>query len=152
MELDYQSAPKRRPLVGDLVVRSLQVLTTYFVISIITLPFLDALWLGELPLLALVQLPKTAFAGWLRTAVVMPALGTLGLSRGSFSPDYMTARPYALAITYLLVLGLVFAPLCIRRSRMTPSRRRWACAALVAAVVDFVFTLWFAGGPRLTVY
>src|SRR3954468_21215999 len=102
MDLNYEPARRKRPLIGDLVAGALRVLTAYFVVSIITLPFLDALWLGELPLPGIVQLPKTAFAGWLRTAVVMPALGPLGRSRGSFSPDYMTARPYALAIAYLV--------------------------------------------------
>ena len=130
---------------------TLQALTAYFVASSLTLPFLSALWLGSVPLLALVQLPKTMFAGWLRTDVVMPTIAALGVSRGSFSPDYMMARPYALAAAYLLLLGLVFILLRVG-TRATRSRRRWGRITLLAAAVDFALTLFFADGRALTVY
>jgi hypothetical protein len=151
MTLDYQSAEatRRRPV--DFVTGSLRLLAAYFVISICTLPFLNKLWAGDVPLLALIQVPKVLFAGWVRTDVVMRAMRGLGLSRGSFSPDHVVARPYALAIAYLVVLGIVFAPLWARRRR-TPIRRRWAWIVVGAAAVDFAFTLWFAGRSGITVY
>src|SRR4028119_924563 len=98
LTLDSQLVPERRRSPAGVGTHSRPAVTAYFVASILTLPFLDALWLGEVPVLALVQVPKTAFAGWLRTDVVMPAIVALGQSRGSFSPDYLLARPYALAL------------------------------------------------------
>ena len=151
MELDYHTAPKQRLAPGDFGTLVLQAVAAYFVASILTLPFLNAIWLGEVPLLALVQLPKVVLAGWLRTDVVMPAIGALGLSRGSFSPDYGMARPYALALAYLVVLGVLFGTLRIT-GRMPRARFRWACVTLLVAAVDFAFTLWFADGPALTIY
>jgi hypothetical protein len=129
----------------------LLLLTAYLVLSIVTLPFLDALWFGEVPLLALIQVPKTALAAWLRTDMVMPAIAAMGWSRGSFSPDYLMARPYALAIAYVLALGVVFLVLCVC-GQLSRSPRRWVWLTLAAAFVDFAFTLWFAGGPGLTIY
>jgi hypothetical protein len=150
--LDYRPPPQGRRPRGGFGAVALRLVAGYFVVSIVTLPFLDAVWFGELPLLALVQLPKTALAGWLRTDVVMPAIAALGLSRGSFSPDYVMARPYALALAYVpVVLGVVAIMLWTRRR---PDRwpRRWGWIALAAAATDFAATLWFAGGPGLTVY
>jgi hypothetical protein len=151
MELDYQSPTPRRRFIADVPVLLLQALSAYFALSIITLPFLDSLWIGELPLLALIQLPKIFLAGWLRTDVVMPAIVAAGRSAGSFSPDYGTARPYALASAYLLVLGMVLTPL-LAFSRFTPQRWRWLAILVLAAAVDFACTLWLAGGPGLTIY
>src|SRR5690349_13927469 len=79
----------------------------YCAISCLTLPFISRLWLGELPVLAVIQFPKLAIAGWLRTHVVMEAITFLGFSSGSFSPDYMLARPYALAIVHLIPMVIV---------------------------------------------
>src|SRR5262245_60626594 len=79
------------------ILMTVKVFVLYFVISMATLPFIDALWLSELPVLAVPQLPKLLIAGWFRTGVVMPAISGLGLSSGSYSPDYIMARPYALA-------------------------------------------------------
>ena len=151
--LDYRPAPKGwRPRDGFGTL-ALRLVTGYFVASIVTLPFLDAVWFSEVPVLALVQLPKTALAGWLRTDVVMPAISALGMSRGSFSPDYLMARPYALALAYAsVVLGVGAVALWDRRqSDRRPRRRAWI-ALLAAAATDFAATLWFAGGPGLTIY
>jgi hypothetical protein len=79
------------------------------IISILTLPLMNVVWLGEIPLLALIQLPKIAVASWLREHVVMEVIKILGWSKGSFSPDYMTARPYGLGLAYSI--PLIFGPL-----------------------------------------
>jgi len=55
----------------------------YCAVSLATLPFMNAVWLGELPLLAVPQVPKVELANWLRSDVLIPAAGQLGLSRGS---------------------------------------------------------------------
>jgi hypothetical protein len=149
--LDYQPAasnPRQRGRWGRLV---LQLLWAYFLASIVTLPFIDSWWVGEIPMLALIQLPKTALAGWLRTDVVMPLIKSLGLSRGSFSPDYGMARPYAMVLAYAIVLGVALLALRMTR-QITMSSRLWIWITLAAAVIDCACTLWLARGPGLTIY
>jgi hypothetical protein len=43
----------------------------YFTLTCLTLPFAGRVWWGEIPVLALIQIPKIAAAEWLRTHVVM---------------------------------------------------------------------------------
>ena len=119
------------------------ILTGYYVTCSLTLPFVDDLWFGEIPPLALVQLPKLDFAAALRSGVVMEAIRRLGYSRGSFSPDYATARPYALAIAYLVPLALVVVPVGLRTRFVRPIGGRVALL-LVAAAVDYGVTLAYA--------
>ena len=124
--------------------------TAYAVVSTVTLPFAGSLWLGELPLLALIQLPKLWPAGWLRTHVIMAAMKSLGYSTGSFSPDYIAARPYALALVYAAAIAVVLIVRgCASRGQI-PSRIMFA--ALLALGIDFGFTLVFASGRNLTLY
>ena len=134
------------------VAATLRALIGYFIFSTITLPFIGRVWLGEIPVLALLQLPKTIFAGWLRTQIVMKAVKPLGLSQGSLSPDYLTARPYALAIAYL-ALGVVVVIISWGKLRSDRRRRRLLLLAfLLAAGLDFWATLFFASGRSLTLY
>jgi hypothetical protein len=150
--LEYESSATRRALREGLAyMLVLRCFVGYFVASALTLPFLNALWLGELPLLAVVQLPKIGLAGWLRTQVVMVVIRALGLSRGSFSPDYIMARPYALVIAYLIPLGIILGVVWVR-TRMEKPYRWWVWVLLIMAGVDFGLTLYFAGGPGLTIY
>jgi hypothetical protein len=127
----------------------------YCAVSLATLPFMNAVWLGELPLLAVPQVPKVALANWLRSDVLIPAAGQLGLSRGSWSPDWSLTRPYALALAYLLVLGLLAAIAAVTRPSRPAGRpvgRAWQGLLLVAFLVDYSATLSFADGPILRVY
>lgn len=145
--IDYQSAPSRRPWTD----RLLKAIALYFIVSIVTVPFIDELWLGEMPLLALIQLPKTEPAHWLRRHVVMPAIKMLGLSRGSVSPDYGMAGPYALAAAYLLLLGPVLTTAWVR-ARKTGHRSIWPWILVSAAIIDACCLLRFGRGPGLTIY
>ncbi len=140
---------RQRSTETDLVL--LKSLSAYGVVSALTLPLLDRLWLGEMPLLALIQVPKVEFAQWLCRNVVMTAIQRLGLSRGSFSPDYILARPYALAITYLLTLGILIATVWVRTRKAAPYRH-WSYVLIIVAFLDYWFTLIFAGGPGLSIY
>jgi hypothetical protein len=151
LPLDYQPATKKSRAQGWWGKLVLQLLAAYFLASIVTLPFIDVWWIGELPPLALVQLPKTELAKWLQSDVVMPAIRAMGLSRGSPSPDHILSRPYALAIAYVLVLGVVLLVLRMTK-QITQSSRLWLWNTLAAAVIDFACTLWMAGGPGLTIY
>ena len=56
---------------------------TYCVVSIVTLPFIGSVWLGEIPPLTLIQIPKIGLASWLRQHVGMEVIKMLGLSKGS---------------------------------------------------------------------
>jgi hypothetical protein len=124
----------------------------YLAVSCATLPFLNRVWFGEIPLLALVQLPKTGPAQWLRTEMVMPAIRALGWSRGSFSPDFLLARPYALGLAYGLFLSaILLAALWGRRGRFHAGRVG-LLILLGLAAVDFAMLLYFGGGPGLSIY
>lgn len=114
-----------------------------------TLPFVNWLWMGELPVLAVLQLPKLLLAEWLRTDFVMPAIKGLGLSSGAFSPDYTMARPYALVAAYLLPIVVVIVTV---RSRMAAPYRLWSCLLLCAAALDWLLTLKLASSPGLSLY
>ena len=151
MKLDYGTTPPKRPRVSDAGVLLFQLLTAYFVISSITQPLMNALWIGELPVLALPQVPKVEIANSMRRHVVMPMLRACGWSLGSFSPDYSRARPYALALAYGIVLAVAVGT--ARFAGPTPSRRRrWMLIAAAAGLVDFAMTLWLAAGPGLSIY
>jgi len=141
----------RKPSEQRIYVVALKWLIGYYVISTITIPFMDNLWLGEIPLIALVQLPKITFAGWLRVEVVMKVMTQLGLSRGSFSPDYIMARPYGLAIAYLIPL-LVLMPIVRYRTRMIRPYRLLTLLLVAVAMLDFIFTLIFADRRPFTIY
>lgn len=142
-------APK--PTTRDWTLAALKGCVIYFVVSMATLPFVDALWLGELPVVAVPQLPKVLIAGWFRTGVVMPAIGVLGLSSGSFSPDYVMARPYALALAYLVPVVALLAVTWLRR-RMARPYRFWSCLLLCVAALDYLLTLRLTHTPGLTLY
>lgn len=123
----------------------------YFIVSMVTLPFINTVWLGEVPLLALIQVPKITLAGWLRKQVVMEAIKLLGLSSGSFSPDYIMARPYGLGLAYMVPICVVAASIPWQ-SKL--ARRHWRLAFifLATAVADYFLTLVVADSRSLTIY
>ncbi|MEX0886939.1 MAG: hypothetical protein WD009_10920, partial [Phycisphaeraceae bacterium] len=121
-------------------------LTLYLGASILTLPFINSLWLGEIPLLALFQVPKLDLAGWFRVDVIMPIIRVLGMSAGSFSPDYIAARPYGLLLAYLLPALAVVGALWVCRATARPTRR-WLLVLLAVGVLDYCFVMLFAAGP-----
>jgi hypothetical protein len=136
---------------GLFIGRIMRLMIAYLSLSIVTLPFVDELWFGEMPVLALFQFPKLNAALWLRRHVVMPVIGAIGLSQGSFSPDWSLAGPYALAITYLLPLGLILA-IVWWRTRMSPPDGRIALMLAVVCLVDYGFVMAFGRGPGLSIY
>lgn len=123
----------------------------YGVASMVTLPFVNAIWLGELPVLAVIQIPKLLLAGWLRVQLVMPAIKAFGYSKGSFSPDYLMARPYGLGLAYSIPLMLVALSLLIPACA---SRRHWRLALLFFAVLlaDGLATYLLADRRSLSLY
>ena len=126
-------------------------LLAYGAASIVTLPFLDSFWLGELPVLAILQLPKVEFANWLRGMLITDVMRPLGLSRGSISPDLIASRSYALALAYAIPLGIVLAAVWYRTRPAVPNIG-WAIALVLVAIADFWMMLACASGPGLTIY
>lgn len=124
----------------------------YCIVSTLTLPLIGQVWLGDLPLLAIVQLPKIQVAGWLRTEVVMEAIKLIGVSKGAFSPDYIMARPYALAIAYLIPMLVVAGVSWPRFRSYHPKGLLVVIGFFMTAVIDYMFTLLFAAGRVLTIY
>jgi hypothetical protein len=119
--------------------------------SSITVPFVNSIWLGELPLMALFQLPKIGCANWMIAEVVIPGMDFFGISSGSYSPDHISARPYALGFVYLLPLLGVILLVRIRRGFVMPYRA-WVWGLVIAATVDFFLTMHFRTQPGLTIY
>jgi hypothetical protein len=129
----------------------LKVGIAYSLLSIVTLPLVGSVWLGEIPLLASIQVPKLFVADWFRSDVVMRAIKVLGFSKGSFSPDYIMARPYGLGLAYSVPLILVslslLIPACASRRH-----RRLALIFFAVLIVDGFCTYFFARQRSLTLY
>jgi hypothetical protein len=154
MDLDYEpsTARRRRRLTeADVSAFALKLAIAYLVVSILTIPFVGDVWSGEVTLLALIQLPKTVPAHWLRSDVVTPAIRALGLSPGSPSRDHALASPFALAITYLVPLTAM-ATVVWRRTGMPRRFRRLTLLLAALAVVDFAMVMGFSRGPGLSIY
>jgi hypothetical protein len=152
MTVELVNRPDRRQWIsGMMKPRLLKLGIAYFVISAVTLPFLDWLWFGEFPVLALIQAPKVALAHWCQSELVMKGMLIAGLSRGSMSPDLIASRPWGLLLAYVFALVPVFLIVWLR-TRMAQPYDRAGLMLAVAAAVDFVATLLLAGGPGLSIY
>ncbi len=121
-------------------------ITAYLTLSILTLPFIGDVWSGEIPVLALFQIPKIKVALWLRSDVVMPLIKILGLSAGSVSPDSIMARPYGLLLSYLIPSVFLFGFL-LTGGRFRGINRRWALIVGGVMVVDYLFVMIFGTNP-----
>ena len=125
--------------------------TTYFVISIVTIPSVNSIWIGDLPVLAVIQTPKTTPANSIRYYYAAGLAKKLNISKGSFSPDYEFARPFALIIVYafpLLALMLSYA-LFIKDKK---GSGKYILVLLFFSVLDYFYTLYFSHTPSLTIY
>jgi hypothetical protein len=117
--LEYESKSKTPPWREvDYYLLLIRASAIYLVVSSLTLPFLDSVWVGKVPVVALIQLPKTQLANWLMDHGIIPAIRMLGLSPGSPSPEQIMARPYALVAAYLIPFGLLLL-IAWMRTRLT---------------------------------
>ncbi len=75
----------------------------------------------------------------------------LGISKGSFSLNYIVARPYALLAVYLLPLSALISgyALFIKNKKEIG---KYLIALLLLSVLDYFCTLHFAHTPGLTIY
>ncbi len=131
--------------------RVLKLLVGYAVLSMATLPLKGAWWIGELPVFVLPQVPKTALASDVRRILISDVVRPLGLSRGSFSPDWSMMRPYALAIVYIVPLA-VWLTMIARRTKLRPPYRWWALAVVLLALADYAMTYYFSQSPGVSFY
>lgn len=138
---------------GRWLQKAIHVLMVYYLVSIVTLPALNAIWVGEMPLLAVIQLPKVEPAKFLRTHVVMPLIQDLGLSQGSYSPDLTLASPFAMALVCLVPILLLLA-LSLWRRDFIRRHIRLVAAVAILAILDFGWTLMFASSRNggLSIY
>jgi hypothetical protein len=150
--MDTPSPTQTPPtLVARLHLIGLKAGIAYCAVSIATIPFAGAIWIGELPLLAVIQLPKITVAGWLRQHVVMEAIKSLGFSKGSFSPDYIMARPFGLGLAYSIPIIIVSLSLLIPACSSW-RHRRLALVFFACLMVDCLFTYLFANRRSLSLY
>ena len=112
----------------------------YYVVSALSLPFAGSFWIGELPILAVLQLPKS----FLKSAfqhLLLWMVEVLGLSRGSRSPDYLATHDLALglmlAFPAVAIVGALLLP------KRVPNRGWWIGAVLLGAALDAAVTFWF---------
>lgn len=123
----------------------------YLVVSITTVPFIDSIWLGEIPVLAVVQLPKTMPANFIRHYYASSMAKTLNISKGSFSPDAIFIRPYALLIVYIIpLLILVFTYVLFIKDKKKDAK--YLLIVLLLFILDYFFVLHFSDTPGLTIY
>lgn len=131
-------------------------LISYFAVSILTLPFGGKVWLGEIPLPALIQLPKLNPAHWFRKHIVILLIDKLGYSSGSFSPDFLLARPYGLLFPYAVLMACILAVLFYCRARAQNPGGKGNTILVVALlffiIPDYFATLKFADGPGFSMY
>jgi len=121
----------------------------YYAISALTLPFADDVWFGEVPPLAIIQLPKSFLKSVVHD-VLMSCVSALGLSRGSFSPDFIATHGWAMGImttapALLLVAVFLFMPRVLHR-------RKLIAAILICASIDTIVTLWFDSVSNFKLY
>lgn len=121
----------------------------YCLLSALTLPFAPSVWLGELPVLALLQLPKMAIHDGAQS-LLMQLRTALGWSSGSPSPDMIATQPYAMAMMVTLPALVLLAAAAVSRSLW--SVRRSAVFLAAAASLDAVVSIWFEQTSRLSLF
>jgi len=136
--------PKRWPTIACRCV------CAYYLVSALTLPFVNKVWLGEAPLLALIQMPKSFIKSVVQYECLLPFIHWAGWSRGSASPDYIMTQDWAMgimvsvpAICFLILLLLV---------RPFPHHWRLIAAVIICALLDGIVTLWFDSTSSLKIY
>lgn len=121
----------------------------YFIASALTLPFADDVWVGEAPILALFQAPKSFLKSVVQAGLVA-LVSAVGLSRGSHSPDYIATHFLAMGVmTTAPALAAVTIMTSLKRMRR---RRSLVAAVLLSASLDAIVTFWFEHNFRLSLY
>lgn len=143
------TSPDSNPAVRRVLAIVADVACVYYLLSATTLPFVNMLWFGEIAVLAIFQLPKS-FLKSVVHKLLLQAVHTFGLSRGSPSPDYIATHGWAMGIMAAapaLLLVTVFALLLRGRARI------WLIGmVLLFATIDALVTIWFDSSSNLKLY
>jgi len=122
---------------------------SYYAISALTLPFANAIWVGELAPLAFIQLPK-AITKSLAHDTLMSVVNALGMSQGSFSPDYLATHNWAMGVMMAApALLLVSVFMLVRR---VSHRGTLIAMVLIFASIDAIVTFWFDNAFHLKLF
>jgi hypothetical protein len=114
-----------------------------------TLPFAGGLWWGELPVCALIRLPKAGLKSGIHNGLIW-AVRTVGLSSGSPSLDYIHTHRCALC---LAVLTPALAVICaIAFPRRLKGKVSLAAALVCMTLMDLARTLWFDERSHLMLF
>ena len=114
-----------------------------------TLPFANKVWLGEIPLLGLIQLPKSVLKSVVQD-ILLAALNGVNASSGSYSMDYITTHGWAMLNMVAVPPVMLIAVLtCLQR---LPSRRWLVILMLAGAFIDAAVTLWIDNVSNLKLY
>jgi hypothetical protein len=125
------------------------ILIGYYVLSCLTLPLANEFWLGELPVFAIPQLPKSWTFSTVRQQLIL-FTHMLGIGRGSASPDLIAMKPWAFAILFTApsVIALCITATCRRLKPCWP----WVWRLLAIATVDAAVTIWFHRTSKLSIF
>lgn len=144
-----ESQPDPNPAQRRWVTIATGITCLYYGLSSLTLPLANYLWLGEVPVLALIQLPKS-FLKSIIQAILLRGVHAFGLSQGSPSPDSIATHGWALLLASLFpALVLIGFFLSLPRG---PKRRILVSLVLILAIVDGLVTGWFDSHSRLKLF
>ncbi|MFO0913633.1 MAG: hypothetical protein U0795_11800 [Pirellulales bacterium] len=121
----------------------------YYLLSALSLPLVNRVWLGELPLLALIQLPKMWLKGIIQHGLTY-LMRMLGQSSGSFSPDYLATHGLAVVLMALVPMLVVIS--CLALWPHLANRRRLILMVLVSGLIDGAVTIGFARVSALNLF
>ena len=123
-------------------------LVLYYLLSSVTLPFANRFWLGEIPPLALIQIPKSWLHHEIQAGLIW-LLHVLEMNSGSTSPDMIRTQPWAMTMMCMLPPATVLlAARCLR----------WRCPRyqlailIVLAACDAAVTFWFERTSSLSLF
>ncbi len=131
-----------------------KVLCIYFGLGILTLPFLDMLWCGEIPLLAILHLPILIPANFIRRQMTLLVL-RLNLKTGpffSFSPAWGFFGPYALLIVLLIPLAISALGFIKNRKNTKYSNKYFYLLLLLSTIYFLCFIFGLCNSPGLSIY
>ncbi|HBE69082.1 MAG TPA: hypothetical protein DDW52_13110 [Planctomycetaceae bacterium] len=121
----------------------------YYGASALSLPFANAIWLGEIPLLATVQVPKSFLKSVVHDGLLC-VVHALGLSSGSASPDYSATHGWAMLVMVAAPALLIVFVLGFWSHGQV--RTRLVAAVLLLATLDALVTFWFDSSYSLELY
>ncbi len=127
----------------------LSTVSFYYLVSTISLPFINVAWISDIPILGIVQLPKMFLKSILQGGL-MSAMNYSGLSRGSYSPDYLDVHGWAMGMMMTAPAFLVSFFLLLRGQFSI--RQKQIVVLLVMTISDAVVTICIDQFSSLSVY